>query len=108
MGSLDMTEKLPATFWVGEVPADPFAQCPEVGAELAKLDAHTAELESIVQQMWEDMATETKLLDGTEVPERETIEIPRIPEEEFWAMVVNLNGQAENEQAPTEESPSTS
>lgn len=79
-----MTEKLPADFWTAEVPVDPFAMAPEVGAELTKIDAHTAELESIVQQMWKDMTTETKLLDGTEIPERETIEIlPRITEEEF-------------------------
>jgi hypothetical protein len=60
--------KLPENFWTVEVPEDPFAQAPEVGADLTKIAAHEAELESIVQQMWEDMTTETKLLDGTEVP----------------------------------------
>jgi hypothetical protein len=64
-----MTEtKLPENFWTVEVPVDPFAQAPEVGADLALIEAHTAELESIVQQMWKDMTTETKILDGTEVP----------------------------------------
>lgn len=97
--------KLPENFWTVEVPIDPFAMAPEVGAELTKIDAYTAELESIVQQMWKDMTTETKLLDGTEVPERETIEIlPRITEEEFRA---RLAAPPENEQAPTQETPST-
>lgn len=68
-----------------EIPEDPLAQAPEVGADLTKIAAHEAELESIVQKMWEDMTTETKLLDGTEIPEREEIVIPRITEEEFQA-----------------------
>lgn len=101
-----MTEKLPADFWTAEVPVDPFAMVPDVGADLTQIAAYTAELESLVQQMWKDMTTETKLLDGTEVPERETIEIlPRLTEEEFRAAVVSLN--EENEQAPTQETPST-
>jgi hypothetical protein len=92
--------KLPENFWTVEVPVDPFAQAPEVGADLTLIEAHTAELESIVQQMWKDMTTETKLLEGTEVPEREEIVIPRISEEEFWALLkTNVSS--------TEESPST-
>jgi hypothetical protein len=91
--------KLPENFWTVEVPVDPLAQAPEVGAELAKIDAYTAELESLVQQMWKDMTTETKLLDGTEVPEREEISIPRISEEEFRAWL-------KTDQSVTEESPS--
>jgi hypothetical protein len=94
--------KLPDDFWTVEIPEDPLARAPEVGAELSKIAAHEAELDSIVQQMWEDMTTETKLLDGTEVPEREDIVVPRITEEEFKAWLT-----AENEQAITEESPST-
>ncbi len=77
--------KLPENFWTVEVPVDPLAMDPEVGADLTKIEAHMEELESLVQQMWEDMTTETKLLDGTEVPEREEIVIPRISEEEFRA-----------------------
>lgn len=104
--------KLPDDFWTTEVPVDPFALAPEVGADLTQIQAYTEELESLVQQMWKDMTTETKLLDGTEVPERETIEIlPRLTEEEFRARLANpevsLNGRTENEQAPTEETPST-
>jgi hypothetical protein len=92
--------KLPENFWTVEVPIDPFAMAPEVGADLTLIAAHEAELESIVQQMWEDMTTETKILDGTEVPEREEIVIPRISEEEFWALLkTNVSS--------TEESPST-
>jgi hypothetical protein len=92
--------KLPENFWTVEVPVDPLAMAPEVGADLTKIAAHEAELESIVQQMWEDMTTETKLLDGTEVPEREEIVIPRISEEEFRAWL-------KTNQPVTEESPST-
>ena len=100
-----MTEKLPEDFWTAEVPVDPFAVAPEVGADLTQIAAYTAELESLVQQMWKDLTTETKLLDGTEVPERETIEIlPRITEEEFRAL---LTAAPENEQPPTQETPST-
>ena len=80
--------KLPEDFWTVEIPEDPFAMAPEVGADLTKIAAHEAELESLVQQMWEDMTTETKLLDGTEVPEREEIVIPRISEEEFRARLL--------------------
>ena len=97
-----MAEKLPADFWTVEIPIDPFAMVPDVGADLAKIEAHESELESIVRQMWEDMTTETKLLDGTEVPEREEIVIPRITEEEFRALLA-----VENERSGTEESPST-
>jgi hypothetical protein len=92
--------KLPDDFWTAEVPDDPFAQAPEVGADLTLIAAHEAELESIVQQMWEDMTTETKLLDGTEIPEREEISIPRISEEEFQAWL-------KTDVSSTEESPST-
>jgi hypothetical protein len=91
--------KLPDDFWTVEIPVDPLAMAPEVGADLTKIEAHTAELESIVQQMWEDMTTETKILDGTEVPEREEIVIPRITEEEFQALL-------KTDQPVTEESPS--
>jgi hypothetical protein len=92
--------KLPEDFWTVEIPVDPFARVPDVGADLTKLAAHEAELESLVLQMWEDMTTETKLLDGTEVAEREEIAIPRITEEEFRAWL-------KTDQPVTEESPST-
>ena len=91
--------KLPDDFWTVEISVDPLARVPEVGADLTKLEAHTAELESLVQQMWADMTTETKLLDGTEVPEREEIVIPRISEEEFQALL----HASENEPSQTEE-----
>lgn len=90
--------KLPDDFWTVEVPVDPLAQAPDVGAELTQIEAHTSELESIVQQMWKDMTTETKLLDGTEVPEREEIVIPRITEEEFRALLkTNVSSTEEPE-----------
>ena len=92
--------KLPEDFWTVEIPVDPLARVPDVGADLTKLAAHEAELESLVLQMWEDMTTETKLLDGTEAPEQETIVIPRITEEEFRAWL-------KTDQPVTGESPST-
>jgi hypothetical protein len=91
--------KLPENFWTVEVPVDPLAMVPDVGADLAKIAAHEAELDSLVLQMWEDMTTETKLLDGTEVPEQEAIVIPRISEEEFRAWL-------KTDQSVTEETPS--
>jgi hypothetical protein len=79
--------KLPEDFWTVEIAEDPLAMAPDVGASLALIEAHEAELESIVQQMWSDMTTETKLLDGVEIPEQEEIVIPRITEEEFQALL---------------------
>ena len=92
--------KLPEDFWTVEVPVDPLARVPDVGADLTKIAAHEAELDSLVLQMWEDMTTETKLLDGTEVAEREDIVVPRITEEEFQAWL-------KTDQSVTEETPST-
>lgn len=94
-----MSERpFPADFWTETLPEDPLAQTPDVGADLTLIEAHTNELESLVQQMWNDMTTETKILDGTEVPEREEIVIPRITEEEFRALL-------KTDQPVTEESP---
>ena len=92
--------KLPEDFWTVEIDVDPFARNPDVGADLALLDAHTSELESLVQQMWSDMTTETKILDGTEIPEQEAIVIPRITEEEFRALLAR---PPENEPSQTDE-----
>ena len=92
--------KLPDDFWTVEVAPDPFAMDPDVGADLARIEAHAAELESLVQQMWSDMTTETRILDGTEIPEQEEIVLPRITEEEFKAW---LTSPPENEPSQTEE-----
>jgi hypothetical protein len=98
----DMSEtKLPDDFWTVEVPVDPLAMAPDVGADLTQIEAATAALESLVLQMWEDMTTETKLLEGTEIPDREELTIPRISEDEFRAAL--MQAAPENEQAPTEE-----
>ena len=93
--------KLPDDFWTVEVPVDPLAMAPDVGADLTQIEAATAALESLVLQMWEDMTTETKLLEGTEIPDREELTIPRISEDEFRAAL--MQSAPENEQAPTEE-----
>ena len=92
--------KLPEDFWTVEISVDPLAMVPEVGADLTLIEAHESELESIVQQMWSDMTTETKLLDGVEVPEQEELVIPRITEEEFQALL----HPPENEPSQTEPS----
>lgn len=90
--------KLPEDFWTVDIAEDPLAMAPDVGADLALIEAHESELESIVQQMWSDMTTETKLLDGVEIPEQEEIVIPRITEEEFQALL----HPPENEPSQTE------
>jgi hypothetical protein len=92
--------KLPEDFWTVEIAPDPFALNPDVGADLALIEAHASELESLVQQMWSDMTTETKILDGTEIPEQEAIVIPRITEEEFQALLAR---PPENEPSHPEE-----
>ena len=91
--------KLPEDFWTVDISEDPLAMAPEVGADLTRIEAHEAELESIVQQMWSDMTTETKLLDGVEIPEQEELVIPRITEAEFQALL----RPPENEPSQTEE-----
>jgi hypothetical protein len=91
--------KLPDDFWTVDISVDPLAMVPEVGADLTLIEAHESELESIVQQMWSDMTTETKLLEGVDIPEQEDIVIPRITEAEFQALL----HPPENEPSQTEE-----
>ena len=69
-------KKLPEDFWEREADVDPLAQNPEAGAELSEIDGHQTELGGIVEQMWEDMANECVVLEGTYIPEREDIIIP--------------------------------
>lgn len=73
-----MTEqkKLPADFWDNEADIDPFAIEHEAGAELNEIEPHQAELTDIVEKMKEDLLTETRIIEGTEIPEREVIDIP--------------------------------
>ena len=47
--------------------AEPIELTP--GASLEIIESFEQELESIVEQMWKDMTTETKLIEGVEVPE---------------------------------------
>jgi hypothetical protein len=91
--------KLPDDFWTVDISVDPLAMVPEVGADLTLIEAHESELESIVQQMWSDMTTDTKLLEGVDIPEQEDIVIPRITEAEFQALL----HPPENEPSQTEE-----
>lgn len=69
-------KKLPDDFWTVEIDVDPLAQDPDVGADLKQIEAHQTELGGIVEQMWKDMACETKLLEGTEIAEREDLDNP--------------------------------
>lgn len=69
-------KKLPDNFWTVDIDIDPLAQDIEVGADLKKIEEHETELGGIVEQMWKDMVNETKILNGTEVPERETLTNP--------------------------------
>lgn len=60
------TKKLPDNFWTLPANIDPFAEyAPHDGAEIEKIEPFSEELETIVQQMWKDMTTETKILEGT-------------------------------------------
>lgn len=83
-------KKLPDDFWTNPVDIDPFAQSPDVGADLEAIADHQTELGGIVEQMWRDMENETKLLEGTDIPEREEFVIPRIAEEEFRALMLTF------------------
>jgi hypothetical protein len=83
-------KKLPDDFWTNPVDIDPFAQCPEAGADLEAIADHQTELGGIVEQMWNDMVNETKILEGTEIAEREEIVIPPITEEEFRALMLTF------------------
>ena len=69
-------KKLPDDFWTNPVDVDPFAQCPEAGADLEAIADHQTELGGIVEQMWNDMVNETKILEGTEIAEREELDNP--------------------------------
>jgi len=79
-------KKLPDDFWTVDIDVDPLAQDPDVGADLKQIEAHQTELGGIVEQMWKDMACETKLLEGTEIAEREQLHVPTVSakEEEEW------------------------
>ncbi len=83
-------KKLPDNFWTTPVDIDPFAQSPDVGADLEAIGDHQTEFGGIVTQMMNDMVNETKILEGTEIPEREEIVIPRIAEEEFRSFMLTF------------------
>ena len=57
-----------------------------------QIEPFTAELEGIVKEMQEKLATETRILEGTEVPDREVIIIPPpINPEETMAILTGKN-----------------
>jgi hypothetical protein len=70
------------------------------GTPLDAIEPFTEELAGIMVEMQEKLASETKLLEGSEIPEREEIIIPRKNElsdedakEDQW-MSVSLNGSS--------------
>lgn len=75
-------KKLPDDFWTAEVDVDPLAQNPDVGADLTKIEEHQTELGGIVEKMWIDMQNECKILEGTDIPEREEIQVRIVGSEE--------------------------
>lgn len=75
-------KKLPEDFWTVEVDVDPLAQNPDVGADLTKIEKHETELGGIVEKMWRDMVNECKILEGTDIPEREEIQVRIVGAEE--------------------------
>ena len=83
-------KKLPDDFWTAPIDVDPLAQVSEAGADLEAIADHQTELGGIVTQMMNDMVNETKILEGTEIPEREEIVIPPIAEEEFRALMLTF------------------
>jgi len=89
-------KKLPDDFWTNPVDIDPFAQSPDVGADLEAIADHQTELGGIVEQMWRDMENETKLLEGTEIPEREEIVIPKPENPEEVLKQIRLSPETES------------
>jgi hypothetical protein len=89
-------KKLPDDFWTNPVDIDPFAQSPDVGADLEAIADHQTELGGIVEQMWRDMENETKLLEGTDIPEREEIVIPKPENPEEVLKQIRLSPETES------------
>lgn len=73
---VEQTKTLTKEDWNREAFIDPLAQNPDVGADLNLIANHETELGGIVEQMWKDMVNETKLLEGTIIPEREELTNP--------------------------------
>lgn len=73
---MEEKKELPADFWTTDADIDPFAQVPEVGADLTQIQSHQTELGGIVEQMWRDMVNECKIIEGMELPEREELDNP--------------------------------
>lgn len=64
-------------------------QWADVGAPLDELDSYAEEFHKLVEEMFEKLPTETRILEGVEVPSYE-----------------ELRAETENELSPTEQSPS--
>ncbi len=64
-------------------------EAPDVGASLDELETHAEEFHKLVEEMFEKLPEETRLLEGTEIPSYE-----------------DLRKEAENELSSNEQSPS--
>jgi hypothetical protein len=93
---MEEQKKLPEDFWTAPVDVDPLAQNPDVGADLTQIEDHQTELGGIVEKMWQDMVNECVVLEGTDIPEREEIVIPREDEEEVLKRIKELSIEEES------------
>lgn len=83
----------------------------DVGAGLDEIEPFTLELEGIVQEMQEKLVNETKILEGTELPEYAPLDlgIPKLTEEEFYkkfGLKNELSDVEENKEEWNNDSPS--
>jgi ABC-type nitrate/sulfonate/bicarbonate transport system substrate-binding protein len=69
-----------------EMELDPVLQ----GAELDKIEEHTQETQKLIQKMLEELPHEKRILEGTELPPREEIIIPKPTKEEEEAFMKSL------------------
>lgn len=42
--------------------------CPDVGADLEQLESHDADFHKLVEEMFEKLPTETRVLEGVDIP----------------------------------------
>lgn len=64
-------------------------EAPDAGADLDQLETHAAEFHKLIEEMFEKLPTETRILEGVEIPSYD-----------------QLRSEAENELSSTEQSPS--
>lgn len=60
------------------------------GAELELIEGHTKETQKMIEKMLEELPHEKRILEGTEIPPREDIIIPKPTEEEVEKFMNSL------------------